>query len=89
MTEKGVTMGELIAFIRRELESAGVDSGVADRIRASVEHTFRGERLYIGQPGGAAKRKILEFGSSVPSTFIARELGVTVQHVRRVRRLVK
>ena len=82
-------MGELIAFLRRELEASGVSIDVADRIKASVEQRFQGERLYIGAPKGEAKRAILGFGESVPATFIARKLGVTVQHVRRVRRLVK
>lgn len=84
----GVTMGELMAFIRRELEAAGVDGGVAERIKTSVEQNFRGERLYIGKTG-EAKRAIMEFGSSVPSTFIAKKLGVTVRHVRKVRQMMK
>jgi hypothetical protein len=89
MTRKGATMGELIAFIRKELQASGVSVEVADRIKASVERTFRGERLYIGAPRGEAKRAILGFGDTVPATFIARQLGVTVQHVRRVRRMLK
>jgi aromatic ring-opening dioxygenase LigB subunit len=82
-------MGELIAFIRRELEASGVSVDVADRIKSSVEQQFRGERLYIGAPKGEAKRAILEYGSSVPATYIARQLGVTVRHVRKVRQLLK
>ncbi len=82
-------MGELIAFIRRELEASGVSVDVAERIKSSVEQQFRGERLYIGAPKGEAKRAILSYGPSVPATYIARQLGVTVQHVRRVRRMTK
>jgi hypothetical protein len=85
----GVSMGELIAFLRRELEASGVSIDVADRIKDSVQRQFAGERLYIGAPKGEAKRAILGYGDSVPATYIARQLGVTVQHVRRVRRLVK
>ena len=82
-------MGELIAFPRRELQASGVSVEIADRIKTRVEQQFRGERLYIGAPKGQAKRAILEFGDTVPATFIARQLGVTVQHVRQVRRLKK
>ena len=83
---KVVSMGELMAFIRRELEANGVDGGLAERIKNSVEHNFRGERLYIGK-AAPAKRAILEFGSSVPATYIARKLGVTVRHVRKMRQM--
>ena len=78
-----------MAFIRRELEAAGVDSGVAERIKNNIETTFAGNRVYIGKPKGEAKRQILEYGSSVPSTYIARQLGVTVRHVRKVRQMLK
>jgi hypothetical protein len=82
-------MGELIAFLRRELEKSGVSVEVADRIKSSVEQQFAGERLYIGRPSGEAKRAILGYGSSVPATYIARQLGVTVRHVRKVRQMLK
>lgn len=82
-------MGALLTFLRKELIAAGVDVTVVDRVETNIQRNFQGSREYIGKPVGQAKRQILEFSSTVPSTFIARKLGVTVQHVRKVRRLLK
>lgn len=51
---------------------------------------FNQERVQIRPPGTtSAKTRVLEFGTGVPATFIARQIGITVQHVRRIRRLVR
>lgn len=65
---------------------APVPRDVQDR----VGRDFNQERVQIRPPGtAAAKTRVLEFGTGVPATFVARQLGITVQRVYQIRRLLK
>jgi hypothetical protein len=62
---------------------------VPDEVQRRVGLDMNQERVFIRPPAVNRKARVLEFGTSLPATFVARELGVTVQHVRRVRRLLR
>ena len=67
------------------------DFGVAvpGDVQRQVGLALNQEKVLIRPPTTAStKVRVMEYGTSVPATFVARKLGVTVQHVRRVRRIV-
>lgn len=69
---------------------AGYGVEVPQDVQRRVGLDLNQERVQIRPPGTtAAKARVLEYGTSVPATYIARQLGITVQHVRRIRRLVR
>jgi hypothetical protein len=47
------------------------------------------ERIMIRPTAPLKKSSVLGYGTGVPATFVARELGVTVQYVRKIRRLLR
>lgn len=71
----------------RELRRLG--GAISDEQATQFRSTYRGECVHIGAPHQPKKARIIEYGTTVSSAFVARELGVTVQHVRRVRRLLR
>jgi len=69
----------------KRLGNYGVD--VPPDVQRRVGMDFNQERVLIRPPTtGSAKVRVLEFGTGVPATFIARKLGITVQRVYQVRR---
>lgn len=70
---------------------AGYGVEVTPDVQRRVGLDLCQERVLIRPPGTSApaKTRVLEYGSSVPAVFIARELGITVRQVRKVRQLVR
>lgn len=71
----------------KRLAGYGVDVPV--NVQRSVGLDMNQERIFIRPTVASIKPRVLEYGTGVPATFVARQLGVTVQHVRRVRRLLR
>lgn len=72
----------------QHLAAHGIDVPLEVRRRIGLE--LCQERVMIRPPGTAsAKVRVIEFGTSVPATFIARKLGITVQRVYQIRRDLK
>lgn len=69
---------------------AGYGVEVPADVRRRVGLDMNQERVLIRPPAPENRKvRVLEYGTGVPATFVARELGVTVQHVRRIRRLLR
>jgi hypothetical protein len=43
--------------------------------------------VFIRPPASSAKRTVLEYGTSVPATYVARKMGITVRRVQQIRKL--
>ncbi len=72
----------------KRLRGYGVE--VPQDVQRRVGLDFNQERVLIRPPTTvSAKVRVLEFGTGVPATYVARQMGVTVQHVRRVRRMLR
>lgn len=68
----------------KRLENYGV--AVPPEVRVRVGRDFNQERVLIRPPATtSAKVRVSEYGTGVPATFIARQLGVTVRQVRKIR----
>jgi len=71
-----------------ELSKSGV--AVPQDVQRTIGLRFNQERVLIRPPAvGVQKASVLEFGTSVPATFVARKLGVTVRTVQRYRALLR
>jgi hypothetical protein len=71
-----------------QLARHGIDVPPDVQRRIGLDHNQ--ERVLIRPPGTAgAKTRVMALGTSVPAAFVAREIGITVQHVRRIRRLLR
>lgn len=68
---------------------AGYGVAVPTDVQRRVGLDMAQERVMIRPPAASNKLRVLEYGTGVPATVVARELGVTAQHVRRVRRLLR
>jgi hypothetical protein len=87
---KGVT--EMIDEIMQLLREQGVavPTGIKQRVVDRFMQMNGGTEVYVPKaPKRVIINRVQQYGTTVPATFIARELGVTVQHVRRVRRLIR
>lgn len=72
----------------KRLAAYGVD--VPADVQRRVGLDMNQERVLIRPPAASsAKPRILEFGTSVPATYVARKLGVTVRTVQRYRKLLR
>lgn len=72
----------------RELLKSGV--AVPADVQRSIGLRFNQERVLVRPPAAAAsKAHVLEYGTSVPATFVARRLGITVRTVQRYRALLR
>lgn len=69
------------------LSTYGVD--VPLDVQHKVGTNLNQERVMIRPPASSHKRAVLEYGTTVPATFIARNLGITVRQVRKIRQLVR
>lgn len=70
----------------KRLAGYGVEVPVDVRRRVGLD--LNQERVLIRPPGTpAAKTRVLEFGTGVPATYIARKMGVSVRTVQRYRKL--
>lgn len=66
---------------------AGYGVTVPQEVQRIVGLDMREERVLIRPPGTrSAKVRVLEYGTSVPATYIARAEGITVQRVYQIRR---
>jgi hypothetical protein len=69
----------------KRLQGYGV--AVPQDVQRRVGLELNQERVLIRPPGTASsKLRVLEFGTGVPATYIARKLGITVQRVYQIRR---
>ena len=87
---KGVI--EMIDEIMQLLRAQGVavPSGIEQRVVERFMQANGGTEVYVPKaPKRMTINRVQQYGTTVPATFIARELGMTVQHVRRVRRLLR
>jgi hypothetical protein len=71
----------------KRLEGYGV--AVPHEVQRRVGLDLCQERVMIRPPAPSGKTRVLGYGTGVPATFIAREIGVTVQYVRQIRRLMR
>lgn len=71
----------------KRLASHGVDVDASVQRAIGLE-CFQ-ERVLIRPPGDSTKRRVLEAGTSVPATYVARKLGVSVRTVQRYRGLLR
>ena len=72
----------------KRLEAHGVV--VPHEIRSRIGLELSQERVMIRPPLRISnKARVLGYGSGVSSTFIARELGITVRQVQKIRKLVR
>jgi formylmethanofuran dehydrogenase subunit D len=88
MTEIQAMIKDLIKAMR----DAGVDipDTVAPVVEARMRAQYGGCEIYVPKsPKGNKLVRIQAFGTSVPATFVARELGVTVRRVRQIRQLLR
>lgn len=67
---------------------AGYGVAVPDDIQRRVGFDLREERVLIRPPACSSKTRVLEYGTGVPATYVARKLGVTVRTVQRYRKLL-
>lgn len=71
----------------KRLAAYGVD--VPAEVQRRVGLDMNQERVLIRPPAdGSRKVRVLEYGTGVPATFVARKLGVTVRTVQRYRKLL-
>lgn len=48
------------------------------------------ERVLIRPPGTAsAKLRVSEYGTGVPATYVARQVGISVRQVQKIRKLIR
>lgn len=73
----------------RVLGAHGV--AVSETLQREIAQDLHGERIFVRRPCAEVPRKmrVLEYGTSVPASFVARQAGCTVQYVRRIRRLLR
>lgn len=72
----------------KQLREHGVD--VPTDVQRRIGLDFNQERLLIRPPAQENRKvRVIEYGTSVSAHVVARQLGVTVQYVRRVRRLLR
>ena len=57
-------------------------------VRRQVGLDMNQERVFIRPPMESRKTAALQYGTTVPATFVARRLGITVRQVQRYRRLL-
>lgn len=62
---------------------------VPDEVQRQVGLDLREERIMIRPPAANNKTRVLEYGTSVPATYVARTLGITVRQVRKHRSLLR
>lgn len=86
---------ELLTALRAE--GIDVPEPQARNVEQRIQREHGGQTFYIPRlprrEAGLRKleriNRVAQFGTTVPVTYIARELGVTVQHVRRLRRVAR
>jgi hypothetical protein len=72
----------------KRLGNYGVD--VPPDVQRRVGLDFNQERVLIRPPTTAsAKVRVLQYGTGVPSTYIARQIGISVRQVQKVRKMVR
>ena len=86
MTKKVDAMiADLVQMLEKELGNQ-LPRDTAQRIKARLSETYGGERLYVEKlPKLVHQVRMASLGSGMASTAMAQHLGVTVQHVRRIR----
>lgn len=70
-----------------ELSKSGV--AVPQDVQRTIGLRFNQERVLIRPPSASNKTRVLEAGTTVPATFLARQLGITVRQVRKYRTLLR
>ena len=69
---------------------AGHGVTVPDAVQRQIGRDFNQERVFIRPPAmSQAKARIVAAGTSMSPEVIARQVGVTVQYVRTVRRILR
>lgn len=72
----------------KRLSGYGVE--VPADVQRRVGLDMNQERVLIRPPAAEnRKMRVQEYGTGVPATFVARELGVTVRQVRKIRQLLR
>ena len=72
----------------KRLGNYGVD--VPPDVQRRVGLDFNQERVLIRPPTTvSAKVRVLQYGTGVPSTYIARQIGISVRQVQKVRKMVR
>lgn len=71
----------------RELSNAGLP--VPADVQRSIGLRFNQERVLVRPPASNNKELVLQAGTSVPATYVARQLGITVRMVRKYRTLLQ
>jgi hypothetical protein len=72
----------------KRLGNYGVE--VPPDVQRRVGLDMNQERVLIRPPSTqSAKLRVMQYGTGVPATYIARELGVTVRQVRKVRQMLR
>lgn len=87
---KGVfeMIDEIMQLLRAEGVEVPAETG-ARVVTRFIQHNGGTEVRVPKSPKRMTINRVQAFGTTVPATYIARELGMTVQHVRRVRRLLR
>ena len=71
----------------KRLANHGVD--VPPETQRAIGLECSQERVLIRPPAsGSNKTRVFEMGTTVPATYVARQLGITVRQVRKLRRMV-
>jgi hypothetical protein len=70
-----------------DLARYGIDVPAEVRQQFGLAHNQ--ERVLIRPPAANNKARVLEAGTSVPATYVARTLGITVRQVRKYRTLLR
>ncbi len=71
----------------KALAGHGVD--VPQEVRQRIGLDLNQERVLIRPPDAGNKARVLEAGTTVPATYVARQLGITVRQVRKYRSLLR
>lgn len=82
----------MIKDLIKAMRDAGVDipDTVAPVVEARMRAQYGGCEIYVPKfPKGNNIVRIKSYGTSVPTTFIARQLGISIRQVQRIRKLVR
>jgi hypothetical protein len=71
----------------KTLSKHGVD--VPREVQQRIGTDLNQERVLIRPLDRCNKARVLEAGTTVPATFVARQLGITVRQVRKYRTLLR